>query len=109
MNKMLGFAAQHLKKETPRHSEKNLLQSNDTSKIEVITMTTLLKEIQQLDIAERIQLVADLWDSVATRTSNFPITDAQKVELDRRLAKRAPEKPGGVNLDQIAQKLGVMI
>lgn len=52
-------------------------------------MSTLLDEIQQLDIAERIQLVEDLWDSVAARTSNFPITDAQKAELDRRLARRA--------------------
>lgn len=71
-------------------------------------MSTLLDEIQQPDIAERIQLVEDLWDSVAARTSNFPITDAQEAELDRRLAKRA-SKPGGVSLDQIAQKLGVVI
>lgn len=72
-------------------------------------MSTLLEEIQQLDIAERLQLVEDLWDSVATRTSNFPITEAQKAELDRRLAERASNKPSGVSLDQIAQKLGVTI
>jgi putative addiction module component (TIGR02574 family) len=30
-------------------------------------MSTLLDEIQQLGIAERIQLVEDLWDSVASR------------------------------------------
>lgn len=72
-------------------------------------MSTLLEEIQQLGIAERLQLVEDLWDSVATRTSNFPITEAQKAELDRRLAERASKKPSGVSLDQIAQKLGVVI
>jgi len=71
-------------------------------------MSTLPDEIQQLDIAERIQLVDDLSDSVAARTSNFAITDAQKAELDRRLAKRASAKPSGVSLDQIAQKLGVI-
>lgn len=43
----------------------------------------------------------------SARTANFPITEAQKVELDRRLAKRASEKPNGVSLEQIAQKLGV--
>lgn len=43
----------------------------------------------------------------SVRTSNFPITEAQKLELDRRLAKRSSEKPNGVSLDQIAQKLGV--
>lgn len=72
-------------------------------------MSTLLDEIKQLDIAERIQLVEDLWDSVASRSSDFPITEAQKMELDRRLAKRASAKPVGVSLDQIAQKLGVSI
>ena len=72
-------------------------------------MSTLLDDIKQLDIAERIQLVEDLWDSVATRSSNFPITEAQKAELDRRLAKRASEKPQGVSLDQIVQKLGVRL
>ena len=72
-------------------------------------MSTLLDDIKQLDITERIQLVEDLWDSVATRSSNFPITEAQKAELDRRLAKRASEKPQGVSLDQIVQKLGVRL
>lgn len=72
-------------------------------------MSTLLEQIQQLDVAERIQLVEDLWDSVAARTSNFPITDAQKMELDRRLTKRVSAKPSSVSLDQIAQKLGVTL
>ena len=72
-------------------------------------MSTLLDEIKQLDVAERIQLVEDLWDSVAARSSNFPITEAQKAELDHRFAKRASEKPQGVSLDQIVQKLGVRL
>lgn len=72
-------------------------------------MSTLLNDIQQLDIAERIQLVEDLWDSVAARTENFPITDAQKAELDRRLAKRQTTPQRGVTLDEIAQKLNISI
>ncbi|MFZ6820034.1 hypothetical protein [Undibacterium sp. Ji22W] len=47
--------------------------------------------------------------SVAARTSNFPITDAQKAELGRRLSKRSSEKPVRVRLDQIVQKLGMTI
>ncbi|MBC3875562.1 addiction module protein [Undibacterium flavidum] len=58
-------------------------------------MCALFEEIQQFDIA--------------ALPSNFTITDAQKAELDRRLAKRASEKSIGVSLDQIAQKLGVTI
>ncbi|WP_395006419.1 addiction module protein [Undibacterium sp.] len=64
----------------------------------------LIKPLRKSNITQR-----DLWDSVAARTSNVPITDAQKAELDCRLAKRATEKPSGVSLDHIAQKLGVTI
>lgn len=72
-------------------------------------MSTLHNEIQRLDLAERMQLSEDLRDSVAVRASNFPMTAAQKVELDRRLTKRTSENPRGVSLDEIAQKLGVVI
>jgi putative addiction module component (TIGR02574 family) len=64
-------------------------------------MSTLLDEIQQLGIAERIQLVEDLWDSVVPHVK-FSDHRCAKVELDRRLAKRASVKPS-VSLDQIAQ------
>lgn len=70
-------------------------------------MSALPEEIQQLNISECIQLVGNLSDGVAAHTANFLITEAQKLELDRRLAKRALEKPNGVSLDQITQKLGV--
>ncbi len=39
--------------------------------------------IEQLSVAERLVLVEELWDSIAAST---PITDAQRAELDRRLA-----------------------
>ena len=38
-----------------------------------------------LPILERIQLVEDLWDSIASDQNALPLTDAQKTELDRRL------------------------
>jgi putative addiction module component (TIGR02574 family) len=68
-------------------------------------MGTLLEEINQLDIAERLQLVEDLWDSVASRASEFPISDAQKAELGRRLAKHREDPNRGVTLNQIAARL----
>jgi putative addiction module component (TIGR02574 family) len=41
--------------------------------------------IFKLPIDERIQLVEDLWDSIAADTAGPPLTEAQKCELDRRL------------------------
>ena len=49
--------------------------------MEKITISDLL----ELSISERIQLVADLWDSIATVPEAVSPTEAQKEELDRRL------------------------
>ena len=46
-----------------------------------------LRDIFKLPIAERIQLVGDLWDSIAADVAEVPLTDAQKAEIDRRLAE----------------------
>lgn len=46
--------------------------------------TTLTQEILKLSVAERIQLLEDLWDSIASTPERLSVTDAQKAELDRR-------------------------
>ena len=38
-----------------------------------------------LSVSERIQLVEDLWDSIAEVPEEVPLSDAQKAELDQRL------------------------
>jgi len=38
-----------------------------------------------LSIGEKLQLVEDIWDSIAADQSALPLTDEQRVELDRRL------------------------
>ena len=39
-----------------------------------------------LTVAERIQLAEDLWDSVREAPEVLELTEAQRAELDRRLA-----------------------
>lgn len=48
-------------------------------------MTPTLDSILQLSIAERIQLVEDIWDSIVIAPDSLSITQAQAAELDRRL------------------------
>ncbi|MFN9697030.1 MAG: addiction module protein [Dolichospermum sp.] len=45
----------------------------------------LPQNILQLTIAERIQLVQDIWDSITVDADNVTISDAQQKELERRL------------------------
>ncbi len=42
-------------------------------------------DILKLSVSERIQLVQDIWDSIAEVPDSVPLTDEQKAELDRRL------------------------
>jgi putative addiction module component (TIGR02574 family) len=42
--------------------------------------------IDRLSVAERLQLVQEIWDSVAASVEQLPLTQAQRDELDRRVA-----------------------
>ncbi len=42
-------------------------------------------ELLKLSASERIQLVEDMWDSIAAVPESVELTEAQKKELDRRL------------------------
>ena len=43
------------------------------------------KKLNKLPVDERIKLVEELWDSIASDQKALPLTDEQKAELDRRL------------------------
>lgn len=47
--------------------------------------TVDIREILKLSVSERIQLVEEIWDSIADHPESLPVTEAQKAELDRRL------------------------
>ncbi|MEK6772271.1 MAG: addiction module protein [Pseudomonadota bacterium] len=42
-------------------------------------------KLSQLPVNERIKLVEELWDSIASDQKTLPLTQEQKSELDRRL------------------------
>jgi putative addiction module component (TIGR02574 family) len=46
---------------------------------------TMNAKLSKLPIDERIKLVEELWDSIASDQKALPLTDEQKAELDRRL------------------------
>lgn len=43
--------------------------------------------IDRLGIEERLALVEEIWDSIAEDSAAVPLTDAQRAELDLRLAE----------------------
>ena len=50
--------------------------------------SSLPPEIRNLSVSERVVLVEQIWDSIAEDEAQFHLTDAQKAELDQRLAQR---------------------
>ena len=48
-------------------------------------MGTKIADILELSVAERVQMVEDIWDSIAAVPEAVPLSEDQKKELDRRL------------------------
>ena len=54
-----------------------------------------LSDVLELPISERLELVGDIWDSIAEAPEAVELTEAQSAELDRRLdAYRRDPKAG---------------
>lgn len=64
-----------------------------------------MQEILQLSVAERIQLVEDIWDSIALKPDEISLTDAEREELDRRLLSYEKDPKKGVSWNDLKQRL----
>ena len=42
------------------------------------------KEIDKLGLSEKLRLVENIWDSIATDNAELPLPEWQKIELDKR-------------------------
>ena len=66
------------------------------------------KDILDLTIAERIELIGDIWETVAGVPEAVVLTDGQKTELDKRLDAHRKDPTAGatwpVVRDRIAKR-----
>ena len=58
--------------------------------------------IERLSVEERLALVEELWDSIAAVT---PLTDAQRAELDRRLADHEAHPDDVVSWEEVKSSI----
>lgn len=47
--------------------------------------------IDRMSVDERLALVEAIWDTLASKPDDLPLTVAQRIELDRRLAAHAKD------------------
>ena len=65
-------------------------------------------EINKLSTPEKILLVEDLWDSIASDESAVPVPESHMEELDRRL-KRYGSSPGNLlSLEELRTRIEKM-
>jgi putative addiction module component (TIGR02574 family) len=64
-----------------------------------------LIEFRHLSVAERIQLVEDIWDSIAEHPEAVPLTDAQRAEIERRLAEHRRDPRSAIPWEQVRAEL----
>ena len=57
--------------------------------------------IDRLPIDERLALLEDLWDSIAADSKALPMTDAQRIELERRIEEDDAHPEDVVPWDQV--------
>lgn len=57
--------------------------------------------IHHLTIAERLALVAAIWDSIADEVERAPLTEAERAEIDRRLAAHEADPSAAIPWEQV--------
>ena len=68
-------------------------------------MTTAIQELERLSVPERVQLVEDLWDSIARSNADVPVPQWQKDELDRRKQNYLRNPDAGLPWDEVKRDI----
>ena len=70
-----------------------------------MSTSSLPPDIRTLPVDTRLDLVTMIWDSILEDEAQIALTDAQKAELDRRLAAHAAEPDRGASWQEVKAKL----
>ena len=70
-----------------------------------MAQSSLPPEIRQLSVPERIDLVERIWDSIVEDQGQLELTQAEKAELDRRLAAHDASPDRGEPWSEVKKRL----
>jgi putative addiction module component (TIGR02574 family) len=70
-------------------------------------METLMTSlgIDRLSVDERLQLVEEIWDSIANEVETSPLTEGQRQEIDRRWAAHLANPQAAVPWEQVEAEI----
>ncbi len=94
-----------------RHQPGHLPRNGTAGNFQVMTRPAF--DYRSLSVDERLQLVGDIWDSIAEEAHAtpevLPLSDAQKAELDRRLAEYDANPSTGIPMDEAMARIRARI
>jgi len=64
-----------------------------------------VRQLHELPVAERLELVEDLWDSIAREPGELRLSAAQVGELDRRLERLEDSPDEGAEWDTLKARI----
>jgi putative addiction module component (TIGR02574 family) len=64
-----------------------------------------VSEILQLSVAERIQIVEDIWDSISVSPEDLELSQAEKSVLDKRLESYKQQPNEGIEWETLKKNL----
>ena len=84
----------------------NAAQPAVANPVYTFCMNANLDEYKKLPISERIQLIEDIWDSIAAeKPESFALSRAQREELHRRVDAHREDPSTGIPWTQVREKL----
>lgn len=68
-------------------------------------MSAEFEQLFHLSVSERLQLVQELWDSIASQPDAVPVPKWQKDELARRKAEYLKDPNSGRSWDEVQRRI----
>ena len=68
-------------------------------------MSSRLEDLEHLPISERLQLVEDLWDSIAGELESAPLPESLKVEMNRRMEAYLKDPSASLSLEEVRRRM----
>lgn len=64
-----------------------------------------LSDVLELPVADRLKLVEAIWDSIAQAPQALDLTEAQRIELDRRLDEYERNPDAGSPWPEVRERI----
>lgn len=68
-------------------------------------MSTVVAEILEMSVDDRLRIVEDIWDSIAADSKDLKVSDELRQELDRRLEAYKEDPDAGVTWEDLDNRL----